>query len=441
MQYHRTAAILSIGDELVLGQTLDTNSRWLSEQLTNAGVLPRLHLTVADDLTAQREALVDLSAKADVIIVSGGLGPTADDLTRQALADAMGAPLVLDEVSLSQVEAWFVARGKVMSELNRTQAMIPRGADAIPNIHGTAPGIRGRIVSGARACETFCLPGPPREMMPMFTSLVLPRLRPDPAMQIHTRVLHTFGIGESDLAQRLGSLMDREANPVVGTTASGGIVSMRLRYRGGDFDDAAVRAMHRCEQACRDAAGVYVFGGGDETLASACVRALQERGATLSVAESCTGGGLGALITQVPSASSVFLGGVLTYSNQSKSLLAGVPESMFVPDAPGAVSAACAIAMAKGVLERIGTTHALSITGIAGPGGGSQAKPVGTVWIGWASSTGGAQARRFFLSGDRQTVRDLAAKSALGMLRLALIGVEATLLRETELVRVSGTGT
>ncbi|MCX5690939.1 MAG: competence/damage-inducible protein A, partial [Planctomycetota bacterium] len=278
---HSTAAILSVGDELVLGQTLDTNSRWLSQQLTDAGIMPVIHLTVPDDLGAQQQAFTQLAAKVDVIIASGGLGPTADDLTREALAAAMGVPLELDPVSLSQIEAFFAARGRTMSDLNRVQAMFPRSAMPIPNIHGTAPGIMGQVRTDGHACEVFCIPGPPREMMPMFTSLVLPRLRPDPSRAIHTRVLHTFGIGESDLAQRLGPLMARDADPMVGTTASGGVVSIRIRCRGSHGDDRVVQAMHRCEQACRGAGGDYVFGAGDDSLAAACVRLLQERGMKL----------------------------------------------------------------------------------------------------------------------------------------------------------------
>jgi nicotinamide-nucleotide amidase len=344
----------------------------------------------------------------------------------------MGESLQLDAVSLSQIEAFFTARGRTMSDLNRVQAMFPRSATPIPNIHGTAPGIHACIRLANRECDVFCIPGPPREMMPMFTSLVLPRLRPDPSRAIHTRVLHTFGIGESDLAQRLGPLMARDADPMVGTTASGGVVSIRIRCRGSHGDDRVVQALHRCEQACRVAGGDYIFGAGDDSLAAACVRLLQERGMKLSVIESCTGGGLGALITQVAGSSSVFVGGLLTYSNEAKHALAGVPEAIFATGAPGAVSGECAVAMARGTLERVGGDHALSITGIAGPGGGSKEKPVGTVWIGRASRDGSSDARRFFLSGDRQTIRDLAAKSALGMLRLKLIGIDMPLLRQTE---------
>lgn len=428
MAYQRTAGILSVGDELILGQTLDTNSRWLSQRLVDAGIMPAVHMTVPDELAAQRDTFASLASRVDVIICSGGLGPTADDLTRQALADAMGVPLELDSVSLSQVEAWFVSRGRTMPPLNRVQAMVPRTAAAIPNINGTAPGLRGVI----GRCDVHCLPGPPREMMPMFESHVLPRLRPDPARAITTRTIHTFGIGESELAERLGSLMARDANPTVGTTASGGVVSIRIRHQGEAMSDACVQSLHACEQAARAAAGPYAFGGGDETLASCVVRLLQETRGTLAVAESCTAGGLGSLITQVPGASAVFLGGAVTYANELKTSLAGVPAAVIASH--GAVSAECALAMARGIRERVNSTHALAVTGIAGPGGGTKDKPVGTVWVARASDDGSAEARRFVFSGAREATRDLAAKTALGLLRLRLAGVDAKLLREAERV-------
>ncbi|MEI7657449.1 MAG: competence/damage-inducible protein A [Phycisphaerae bacterium] len=426
--HQRTAGILSVGDELILGQTLDTNSRWLAQRLVDAGIMPHIHVTVPDTLEAQRDTLRSLASRVDVVVCSGGLGPTADDLTREALAGAMGTSLELDPVSLSQVEAWFVSRGRQMASINRVQAMIPGGARAIPNLNGTAPGIHGAV----GGCEVFCLPGPPREMMPMFESHVLPRLRPDPAAAITTRTVHTFGIGESDLAQRLGDLMNRDARPTVGTTASGGVVSIRIRLQGEAASEESARVLHECESRARAAAGVYAFGSGDETIASCIVRLLQETGSTVGTVESCTGGGLGAILTQVAGSSMVYAGGFTTYSNELKTRLAGVPESMFATGGPGAVSGACALALARGGVERLGVHHALAITGVAGPGGGSKEKPVGTVWISRASRDGTSDTRRFLFSGDRAFIRDLAAKSALAMMRLRLVGAEAPLLREAE---------
>jgi nicotinamide-nucleotide amidase len=433
LQHHRTAAIMSVGDELILGQTLDTNSRWLSQQVTDLGIMPVRHVTIADDLAAQKQLFLELAACADVVICTGGLGPTADDLTREALALAAGVALEQDPVSLSEIEAWFVARGRTMSAINAVQAMRPKTARAIPNPNGTAPGIVIALeAGGGRRSDIFCLPGPPREMFPMFSSQVVPRLRPDASLAIHTKALHCFGIGESDLATRLGELMNRASNPTVGTTASGGVVSIRIRYRGEAGTDDRVNAMIAAERAARTAGGAYIFGSDGDTLATSVVRSLQENASTLCVAESCTGGGLGAMITQAPGASLVFRGGVLTYANEMKTQLADVPAKMFAAGGPGAVSRECAAAMASGIRAKLGTTHAISITGIAGPGGGSREKPVGTVWIAVASGDAAMDVRRFVFTGERDAIRDMASRSALAMLRQVLIGVKLPMLRQAE---------
>ncbi|MGP1345860.1 MAG: CinA family nicotinamide mononucleotide deamidase-related protein [Phycisphaerales bacterium] len=454
-RFHRNAAILSIGDELVLGQTLDTNSRWLSEQLVELGVRPAAHMTVEDSLDAIIEAIESLAYDHDLILVTGGLGPTLDDLTRESLGEVLDRPLVIDEGAQRALEAWSAARGRELNELNRRQAMRPSSAITIPNPNGTAPGIAAVIAPDPeldREGHTLivCLPGPPRENQPMFRDAVVPMLRPQSGDVIRTRLLRHFGIPESVAAERLGAMMRRDANPTVGTTASGGIVSVRIRYEGNagnaeiELDNAAKRV--------HDLLSPHGFGhppadrrvgaGEHASLAEVTLRHLRERSESLVVAESCTGGLLGAMITGVPGSSDSFLGGWQTYSNAMKKSQLGVPGALIDdPSSPGfrgAVSRETAIAMAVGALEASaragagdgGAHHALAITGVAGPDGGTPDKPVGTVWIARASrdaSAGGragseSEARRFLIAGDREDVRERSAMTALAMLLFHLRG-------------------
>ncbi len=433
---HRTAAIISQGDEIVLGQTLDTNSRWLSARLLDAGVLPIEHVSLPDDRDAIAAAFRRLGERVDLIICSGGLGPTADDLTRFALLDVVGGTMVEDQPSLAAIRAYFESRGRVMNDLNRVQAMRPDGAAMIPNPHGTAPGLCASLPGGS---ELFCLPGPPREMMPMFEQHVRPRLRLEPGRAVATRSLHTIGLGESEIAARLtiaGDMMARTRNPSVGTTASQSIVSVRMRYEGPS--DAAAAALDADEAAVRALLGSAVFASGEQSLAGAILDHLRAVGQTLSVAESCTGGLLGSLLTDVPGSSDAFIAGWLTYSNQAKRRDLGVPAALFSESghtaAPGAVSAEVAAAMAEGARRVAGSTFALSISGIAGPGGAVPGKPVGTVFIGLAGEGCPTKVRRFAMSGDRATVRDWSARAALAMLWFQLVGdATTTLLREVQL--------
>lgn len=425
---HECAAVVSVGDELVLGQTLDTNGRWMADRLLAAGVVVREHVTVGDDAARQAETMRRLASRVDVIVCSGGLGPTADDLTRLSLASAMGDELIADDVSMAQINAWYQARGRRVPPNAAVQALRPSRASALTNIHGSAPGLYAVLAEG---CEVFCLPGPPREMKPMFEQHVMARLRPSPDRTVLTRVLHCFGIGESDLAARLGALMHRERNPKVGTTASEGVVSCRIRYEGPLRGEDAAEEIDKTEALVRRAAAPYVFGAEGQTLPGVVIEMLRDKGLTVGVVESCTGGMLGALLTEVPGSSAAFLGGLLTYSNEQKVSLAGVPRELLAEGGPGAVSAETAMAMARGGLARLGCDECLAITGIAGPGGGSEAKPVGTVWIALAGKGGREDCRRFLMGGDRGAIRDWSAKAALGMLRLHLAGAgDAPMLRQ-----------
>ncbi|MCA9283420.1 MAG: hypothetical protein KDA30_15440, partial [Phycisphaerales bacterium] len=243
---HRTAAILAIGDELTLGQKLDTNSRWLSARLVDLSVMPTVHITVPDDRVEHACILTELARTHDLIFSTGGLGPTEDDLTRHALADALGEQLIDDPSALEVLRAHAASRGHELTPARRMQAMRPASARMLPNPNGTAPGLHARL----QQTDIFCLPGPPREMMPMFEACVVPVIRTDPHHAITTRVLQTFGLPEAEIGTRLADLMQRGTNPIVGTTASGGVVSVRIRYEGDA--DLGKRAIADTENAVRE---------------------------------------------------------------------------------------------------------------------------------------------------------------------------------------------
>lgn len=412
---HTRAAILSIGDELILGQSVDTNSAWLSARLLDHGIRAIEHATLPDDEGAITAALHRLAAHADLVISTGGLGPTSDDLTRAALGSVLGEPLEEDPAALAAIRAYFARRGRAMADTNRVQALRPRSATLLPNYHGTAPGLTARVGEAS----VFCLPGPPREMTAMFEASVVPRLAPAPGRRIATRALHTVGLAESEVALRLGDLMDRSRSPLIGTTASRGIVTCRVRFEG--FTDPA-STLAASEAEVRARLAPHVFGSGDESLPAVLLELLKQRTHTLATVESCTGGLLGSMLTDVSGSSASYLGGWVTYTNDLKTSQIGVPPATFTPGGPGAVSRECAEAMAVGGLERSGATHALAITGIAGPGGGTEDKPVGTVWVSLASSGGFRNTRKFLFLGGRENVRLWSATLALEMLRLRLLG-------------------
>ncbi len=426
---HRAAAILSIGDELILGQTLDTNCAWLAGRLLAMGIEPVEHCTVDDDADAIAGAIRRLALRVQFVVVTGGLGPTADDLTREAMAQVLGEELSVDAELLNALRARYESVGVAMPMSNERQALRPASAQAIANLNGTAPGLWARVRIGGRACDVACLPGPPGEMQPMFEARVAPRLAPASERVIRTRVLRTFGMGESAIADLLGDLMDRSRNPLVGTTASKGIVSCRLRYEGLAADAAG--ALEATAGLVREKIGGVVFGEGYATLAGSVVEKLRDAGQRVVVVESCTGGGLGAAMTAVAGSSDVFVGGWVTYSDEMKMHMVGVREATLRKY--GAVSEQTAREMALGGLLAVqdmspAPGHALAITGIAGPGGGSEEKPVGTVYIARASRDGTAsdgaeiEIRRFVFVGGREMVRHWSALSALGMLYFHLTG-------------------
>lgn len=418
------AGIIAVGDELVLGQKLNTNSQWLAAWLMDRGVRTVEHVTCDDDTAQIAAAINRLADHASLIIITGGLGPTLDDLTRNALAAVLNQPLVEDPAALAHVRDWFESRRIAMPETNRIQALRPESARALPNHHGTAFGLSAELPGGA---TVLCLPGPPHEMRPMAERELAPRIDRLVAQGmpvVQTRVLQTFGLGESTIAQRLDALMNRGGTTTVGTTASTGVVSIRIRSEGAATQDEAAAAIDATERDIRARLGPAIFGEDETTLEEAVLAALRERSHTLAVVESCTGGMLGEIITSVPGSSDAFAGGWITYTNALKAQQVGVPQEVFTE--VGAVSSECAIAMAIGGRERSGADWTLAITGIAGPDGGTEFKPVGTVWIALAGPDG-PHARQFRFKGNRDQVRLWSARSALGMLRLALLKESMTL--------------
>ncbi len=426
------AIILSIGDELVLGQAVDTNSAWISQQLAAIGCDIAAHAVVPDHQAAIEHAIKTAAEHCDFLIISGGIGPTEDDLTRQALAAVLEAPLELDEHWLKRLEEFFDRLGRKMPESNRIQAMIPRGVRMLENTAGTAAGMDGTYQSGdlKKVCRIFVMPGVPKEMKAMFQREVLPHIAEGTGgAVILSRMLHTFGLGESTVAERLGDLMKRSRNPSVGTTVANAIVSLRINARFPSRDEAQKELDKTCED-CRSALGNLIFGEDEHTLPQIVggLLKLGERPLTVSTAESCTGGLLAKMLTDVPGSSAYFTQGWVTYSNQAKYERLGV--SMEILNVYGAVSEVVVDAMAKNARRLAKTHYAIAISGIAGPDGGSPVKPVGTVCIALAvkdpadKNKSTVQARTFIFSGDREMIRDRSAKMALTMLRYQLLGTK-----------------
>lgn len=415
---------LSIGSELVAGTGIDTNVAWLAGQLARLGLAVRRHTMLPDDLDGITTFLADfrrLAPRPAALLVTGGLGPTLDDLTRQGVAAALDAPLTEDPECRQAIEAMFRTRGWPLAPSNLRQAMIPAGAAPFANSCGTAPGFH----LGSDDMHVVCMPGVPAEMKAMFTDHVLPILRglAGAGSVICERIIRTFGMGESQAGELIAALMVRGRNPQVGTLASSGVVSVRIRASAASEADA-VALLDKDEASIRKLLGRIVVGRDGDLLPQVVARLLTERGATLAVAESCTGGLIAAMITDVPGASRCLVEGVVAYANDAKTRRLDVPARLL--EMHGAVSDPVARTMAENLRRSVGTDYALATTGIAGPTGGTPDKPVGLVFIALAGPEGTSVIRAVY-PGDRLRVRQRTAMAALNLLRLRLQGNDDTL--------------
>ena len=417
-----TAEILCIGTELLLGNITNGNARWIAEQLAALGIPHHRQTVVGDNRERLIAAVREAAGRCRLLITTGGLGPTPDDLTTEAIAAAFGAPLVEHPEVWADIQAKITARGRAVAPSNRRQAQLPLGAAVLPNPAGTAPGMVWTPPAGAGIQPGFTVltfPGVPSELELMWQVTAVAWLRGSTlaAGVFASRMLRFWGVAESSLAEQVADLLAGE-NPTVAPYAGAGQVKLRVTARAGTAA-AAAALLVPVEAELRRRTGSLCFGSDDDSLASVVLQLLRQRGQTLAVAESCTGGGLGAALAAVPGASDVFLGGVIAYANAVKQELLAVPLAAL--EADGAVSDSVATAMAEGVRRRTGATWALAVTGVAGPGGGSGDKPVGLVHIALAGPAGcSSEGVRFGSSRGRSWIQLLTVGEALNRLRLAL---------------------
>jgi nicotinamide-nucleotide amidase len=405
------AEIIAVGSELLTPDRLDTNSLYLTEQLNSVGIEVVRKTVVGDNESLLREVFREAMGRVELIISSGGLGPTQDDLTRETVADLLGRRLRRDEKIVQHIQGRFRSLGREMPELNIRQAMVPEGAEVLENPRGTAPGLwiedSGHFIA--------LLPGPPRELKPLFREQVLPRLeRRVSGVRLFQRQLRVTGLGESHVEQRVLPIYSRYADVTTTILSAPGEIQIHLRMWTADAAQAK-KTLDEIVQGFEIALTDRIYSEDGRSLEEVVAHELTANGATISAAESCTGGLLAQRLTSVAGSSSYFLGGVVCYSNELKTTWADVRPEMIL--SKGAVSSEVAVALAEGIRRRVGSTIGVGITGIAGPGGGTEEKPVGTVFVA-ISHPGGVKERGLRFPGERENVRWQASQTALDMVRI-----------------------
>ncbi|HEV2392405.1 MAG TPA: competence/damage-inducible protein A [Verrucomicrobiae bacterium] len=411
--------LINTGSELLLGRVLNTHQQWLCRQLADLGHVVKRQVAVPDNADSIETAVREALGRADLIFVTGGLGPTSDDLTRDRIAHLLGKTLREDAAVLKHISGFFEARNRAMPQKTRVQALVPDGALVLPNPHGTAPGLAIEVQPnlfrpGRQSSWLILLPGPPRELRPMFTDSVIPLLRRIPAGEsiFVCRTLRATGTTESGVEGKIGGLLLQlvEAGLELGYCARPGQVDVRLAAHGPKAADLVAQA----EALVCPQLGLDLYSSEEEELERTLVRLLAQRHETLALAESCTGGSIANRITDVPGASAVLLAGIVAYCNEAKTKFLGVDAASISQH--GAVSEEVARQMAEGARRQTGADYALSVTGIAGPAGGTAEKPVGTVYIG-LSGEFGAKVLRNYNPLDRETFKQITGQQAMDLLR------------------------
>lgn len=413
----QSAEIICVGTELLLGDILNSNAQFLAQELAKLGIAHYYQTVVGDNPERLQKAVAIAGGRSELLLFTGGLGPTPDDLTHETLAAYFGVPLVEHPEVLADIQRKFAQRGRDMTPSNRKQAQLPQGASILANSAGSAPGV---IWQPRPGLTILTFPGVPAEMQRMWQEVAIPYLKQSGWAQttIYSRTLRFWGISESALAEKVSPFFNLQ-NPTVAPYANHGEVKLRISALA-DSELAARQKIEPVEQQLRQIGGMDCYGADEDSLSSVVGSLLHAANSTLAVAESCTGGGLGELITAVPGSSSYFWGGVIAYENSVKVNLLGVNAEDL--DTQGAVSHRVAQQMAAGVRDRLQTTWGLSITGVAGPGGGTETKPVGLVFIGLAGPDGiQSFENRFGAPRGREWIRELSARTALDHLRREIL--------------------
>jgi nicotinamide-nucleotide amidase len=409
-----SAEIIAIGSELLTPAFKDTNSLYLTEQLNSIGIPVVMKAIVGDDETYLEDAVRQSLARTPILITIGGLGPTEDDVTRKVVARVLQRQLVLNDEILAKLQRRFKSRGVDMPANNARQALVPTGADILENNNGTAPGL---WISAERN-HVILLPGPPSELKPMFEASCMPRLHEMAGGVALARcVFRTAGVPESILDARIAPIFTKYKNPETTVLAKPGQVEVRLTARGKNMEEAERLLKELADQIEHELDDV-IFARSEQSLEEVVGMFLVMKNATISTAESCTGGLVAERLTNIPGSSRYFISGVICYSNESKMEFTGIPPLLL--EMQGAVSAEVAQGLAEGIRARTGTTIGVGITGVAGPGGGSAEKPVGTVHVAVSAPTG-TEHRRFLFPGDRERIRWQASQAALDMVRRELM--------------------